>query len=323
MTAFRGSPYTTGKHEMQWSRSLAARRLAAALAILAVVCLADAADAAAQSEPSCLQGTPRRGFFVVTYEGGSVPELESCAYRSDIRALYAWTGARYVPLITAAPDIVNRGFHQLYPNGVPAGTRLIARSDGSEQPDPDPPLAECTAATATARVSASVAQVRAGDRVGTAFYVGNFRWLTAEHVVSGETTVQLTNATLDVTATVIGARDDVDLAVLRAASNARAVTWGASPEYGSDALVLGYGLGHRTPAAGVTRGIVSERFVDDGLHYIRTDAPANPGNSGGPLIDICGNVIGIVQSKIADLTVEGVAFALAAQSIRVLPVPAP
>ena len=308
---------------MQWPPPVAVRKLAAVVAILAVACLASVPDTAAQSEPACLQGTPRPGFYVVTYEGGSVPELESCAYRSGIRALYAWTGDRYVPLITAAPDIVNRGFHDLYPHGVLAGTRLIARSDGTEPPDPDPPLAECTAAAATARVSPSVAQVRAGDRVGTAFYVGNFRWLTAEHVVEDEQTVQLTNATLDVTATVIGARADVDLAVLDGASNARAVTWGGTPEYGSDALVLGYGLGHRTPAAGVTRGIVSERFIEDGLHYIRTDAPANPGNSGGPLIDICGNVIGIMQSKIADLAVEGVGFALGAESIRVLPIPAP
>ena len=169
-------------------------------------------------------------------------------------------------------------------------------------------------------MTASVAAVHAGDRLGTAFYVGNFRWLTAEHVVTGETTVRLRNADLDVTAEVIGARADVDLAVLSAASNARALSWGDPPEYAADALVLGYGLGHRTLAAGVTRGVVSERFTEDGLQYIRTDAPANPGNSGGPLIDICGNVIGIVQSKIADLTVEGVVFALAAESVRVLPV---
>ncbi|MYD66489.1 MAG: trypsin-like peptidase domain-containing protein [Chloroflexi bacterium] len=308
---------------MQPSPSVAARKLVAALAILSVVSLASVADTAAQSPSPCLQGPLSHGFFTVTYEGGSVPELESCAYRSDIRALYAWTGSRYVPLITAAPDIVNRGFHELYPGGVPAGTRLIARRDGVAQPDPDPPLAECTAATATARVSASVAQVHAGDRAGTAFYVGNFRWLTAEHVVSGEDTVQLTNATLDVTAKVIGTNADGDLAVLSADSNARALTWGAPPEYGSDTLVIGYGLGHRTAAAGVTRGVVSERFVEDGLHYIRTDAPANPGNSGGPLIDICGNVIGIVQSKIADLTVEGVAFALAAESVDVRPISGP
>lgn len=308
---------------MQWSSSVGALKLAVAVLILAAAALAHADDAAAESPPPCLRGPLRDGFSVVTYEGGSVPELEVCAYELRVSALYVLADDRYVSLLTAAPAFVNRPFHDLYPGGVPAGTTLIAKRSSSAPPNPHPPLAECSAPAATARVSPSVAAVRAGDRIGTAFYVGNFRWLTAEHVVSGESTVQLTNAELDVTATVIGARADVDLAVLSAASKSHALDWGDPPDYAADALVLGYGLGHRTLAAGVTRGIVSERFVEDGLHYIRTDAAANPGNSGGPLIDICGNVIGIVQSKIADLTVEGVAFALGAESIRVLPVPEP
>lgn len=302
---------------MQWPRSVDVLKLAAALFILGAAALAHADDAAAQSTPSCLRGPIRDGFSAVRYEGGSVPELEVCAYRLRVNALYVLAGDRYVSLLTGAPAFVNRAFHDLYPGGVPAGTTLIAKRSATAPPDPHPPLAECSAPAAVARVSPSVATVRAGDRVGTAFYVGNFRWLTAEHVVSGESTVQLTNAELDVTATVLGARADVDLAVLSAPSKSHALSWGDPPDYAAEALVLGYGLGHRTLAAGVTRGIVSERFIEDGLHYIRTDAAANPGNSGGPLIDICGNVIGIVQSKIADLTVEGVAFALAAESVRV------
>lgn len=298
-------------------------KLVPAAVMAAVALIAPAAGAAAEPESQCLLGPTELGFSVVTYEGGSVVELETCAFRSGVRAVYVLSGDRYVPLITAAPEIVNRAFHELYPDGVPAGASLIASRDGTASPDPDPPLTECSATAATARVTGSVAAVRAGDRLGTAFYVGNFRWLTAEHVITGETTVGLRNAELDVTAEVIGVHADADLAVLSAASNARALSWGEPPEYAADTLVLGYGLGHRTLPAGVTRGIVSERYTEDGLQYIRTDAPANPGNSGGPLIDICGNVIGIVQSKIADLTVEGVTFALAAESIRVLPVDPP
>ncbi|MYE31417.1 MAG: trypsin-like peptidase domain-containing protein [Chloroflexi bacterium] len=302
---------------MHWTPSVGALKVAAAVLILAASALAHANDAAAQSTPSCLQGPIRDGFSAVRYEGGSVPELEVCAYRLRVNALYVLAGDRYVSLLTGAPEFVNRAFHDHYPDGVPAGTTLIAKRGSASPPDPYPPLAECSAPAATARVTPSVAAVRAGDRVGTAFYVGNFRWLTAEHVVSGESTVQLTNAEIDVTAKVVGAHADVDLAVLSAPSKSHALTWGGTPEYASDALVIGYVVRDKTPSLGVTRGIVSERFVEDGVRYIRTDAAANPGNSGGPLIDICGNVIGIVQSKIADLTVEGVAFALAAESIRV------
>ena len=308
---------------MQWSSSVGRLALVSAAIVVVVTLTQPIPHAAAESEPQCLRGPTDLGFSVVSYEGGSVVELETCAFRSGVRAVYARSGERYVALITGAPEIVNRAFHNLYPGGVPAGASLIASRDGTASPDPDPPLAECSATAATARVSGSVAAVHAGDNLGTAFYVGNFRWLTAEHVVTGETTVRLRNADLDVTAEMIGSHADVDLAVLSGPSNARALSWGEPPAYAADALVLGYGLGHRTLAAGVTRGVVSERFTDDGLQYIRTDAPANPGNSGGPLIDICGNVIGIVQSKIADLTVEGVVFALAAESVRVSPVLAP
>ena len=95
-------------------------------------------------------------------------------------------------------------------------------------------------------------------------------------------------------------------------------TWGALPQLGAGALVIGYGAGQRTLTAGMTQGIVSERYTDSGQTYVRTDAPANPGNSGGPLLDQCGKVIGVVQSKVVDEAVEGVAYALAADSVRAL-----
>ena len=154
---------------MQSSRSVSGRKLLAAAFVLAVVALARVTDAAAESAASCLQGPTGGGFSAVTYEGGSVPELETCAYRSSVDALYAWADNRYVSLITAAPEFVNRAFHHLYPDGVPVGTRLIAKQDSASPPDPDPPLSECSAPAATARVSRSVAAVRTADRVGTAF----------------------------------------------------------------------------------------------------------------------------------------------------------
>ena len=303
---------------MQWSPTRAGWKLAAAVLILALATLARPTDVGAQSTAPCLQGPIYNGVSLVSYEGGSVPELEACAHRSLVDVLWVLAEGRWVHLITGAPDFVNREFRALYPGGVPANTAFAARSDGTAPPDPYPPLAECSAQAATSRVTPSVALLRTAERLGTAFYIGNFEWLTAGHVVADQPTVQLTSADMAVTATVIGVLVDADLALLRAPSNVRAVDWGETPMNGADALILGYGLGHRTLAAGVTRGIVSERFTEDELAYIRTDAPANPGNSGGSLVDICGNVIGIVQSKIADVTVEGVAFALRADSIRAL-----
>ncbi|HXK62042.1 MAG TPA: hypothetical protein PLP42_19325, partial [Acidobacteriota bacterium] len=49
---------------------------------------------------------------------------------------------------------------------------------------------------------------------------------------------------------------------------------------------------------------------------IQTDAPANRGNSGGPLINIEGEVIGVLGSKMVGVDVEGVAFALPINYVR-------
>jgi S1-C subfamily serine protease len=81
----------------------------------------------------------------------------------------------------------------------------------------------------------------------------------------------------------------------------------------SDAL----GVGDEVMAVGsprkmyfsVSRGMVSfpNRFLD-GVEYIQTDLPINVGNSGGPLVDDEGNVVGIVSFILRDS--QGISFAL-------------
>ena len=58
----------------------------------------------------------------------------------------------------------------------------------------------------------------------------------------------------------------------------------------------------------VTRGIVSSERKIDGYDYLQTDAALNPGNSGGPLVNRDGDVIGMNTSKHS--AAEGVGFAL-------------
>ena len=176
----------------------------------------------------------------------------------------------------------------------------------------------CTAEAAAARITGSVARIRTFTGVGTAFYIGDSTWLTAAHVVAGETSVRLTNDAIDINATVAKTYLEYDLAVLVGAASVSAIHWGETPRSGAEALVIGYGRGQRTLVAGVTRGIVSERFVENGETFIRTDAPANPGNSGGPLLNICGQVIGIVQEKLVGASIEGVTYALSADSVRAI-----
>ena len=55
------------------------------------------------------------------------------------------------------------------------------------------------------------------------------------------------------------------------------------------------------------------RFVDDNF-YIQTDVTINPGNSGGPLINSKGEIIGIVEFKVANY--EGLGFAIPSNRVN-------
>jgi serine protease Do len=61
----------------------------------------------------------------------------------------------------------------------------------------------------------------------------------------------------------------------------------------------------------ITEGIVSnQRQLLEGSHYIQTDAAVNPGNSGGPVVNTKGNLVGIATSKFAHA--DNVGFAIPA-----------
>lgn len=91
-----------------------------------------------------------------------------------------------------------------------------------------------------------------------------------------------------------------------------------SVSLGDDVVTIG------TPAdvalgQSVSKGILSGRRSFEGVTYLQTDMAVSPGNSGGPLLDKHGAIIGIVQSKVVMDGVEGIGFALPiARAIEVL-----
>ena len=114
--------------------------------------------------------------------------------------------------------------------------------------------------------------------------------------------------------TVVGFDEATDLAVLRLnASNLIGIPWGDSHklEVGDWVLAVGnpYGL-DRT----VTSGIVSakqRRGMSGPVYqeFLQTDAAVNPGNSGGPLVDIEGKLVGITTA-IVGRAYQGISFAI-------------
>jgi putative serine protease PepD len=124
--------------------------------------------------------------------------------------------------------------------------------------------------------------------------------ITNQHVVAsgGQITVRLSDGrTLQTT--LVGEDSTADIALLRATgvSGLTAATLGASSNVAVGETVLAFGspLGLQGT---VTEGIVSavNRTVDSGSSqtYVQTDAPINSGNSGGALVNVAGQVIGII-----------------------------
>ncbi len=81
-------------------------------------------------------------------------------------------------------------------------------------------------------------------------------------------------------------------------------------------VVLGYPL--ETDKVTVTSGLVSAIEFDSGrnITWVQTDSAINPGNSGGAMLDLRGKVIGVVSAKLIGVAVEGVGFAISANTVN-------
>ncbi len=112
----------------------------------------------------------------------------------------------------------------------------------------------------------------------------------------------------------VGTDPSRDIAVLAAQVNLPAITWGDASATLAGATVgaVGYPV-LATNVASVARGVLSRTLDWDGVDLVQTDAALNPGNSGGPLFDECGLVLGVVSFKIRQT--EGFSFAIAEHEV--------
>ena len=153
--------------------------------------------------------------------------------------------------------------------------------------------------------------------VGSGFIISDDGYiLTNAHVVAGTDTVRVKLTTKrEYPAKVIGADPYTDVALLKiSATGLRAVSAGnpAEMEPGEWVAAIGAPFGFENS---VTVGVVSAkgRLLPNGSYvpFIQTDVAVNPGNSGGPLFNTAGRVIGI-NSQIYSQTggFMGIAFAI-------------
>lgn len=172
------------------------------------------------------------------------------------------------------------------------------------------PQPATAAEAAAAKILPSVVQVRAGSGSGSGFVLDDQgHVMTNHHVIEGSSRVRLVLADGSaVSAEVVGSDAARDIAVLRAddAGSLPAVAIGRSSELtiGESVLAVGSPLGL---TGTVTGGLVSAvdreaRLGSSGSQrVVQTDAPINPGSSGGPLVTLDGEVVG-VNTAIATLS---------------------
>ncbi|MYA02364.1 MAG: trypsin-like peptidase domain-containing protein [Chloroflexi bacterium] len=146
------------------------------------------------------------------------------------------------------------------------------------------------------RMLAATWKVATTTKLGTAFHIGGGRFLTAHHVIDGVPPfVMLTNGERGMTAAVLASDPDVDMALLQVYDRSTVddlpvvhLRVATKSDLGRPVFLVGYpGAGPLTVSLG---GIVSRVWEDE----ILTTSASRGGNSGGPMFDACGDVLGVL-----------------------------
>ena len=148
--------------------------------------------------------------------------------------------------------------------------------------------------------------------------------ITNHHVITGALVISvLTNDNQEFEAALVGSDEMSDLAVLKIdARGLQAAEFGDSSKLrvGDSVVAIGDPLGVQLRGT-MTNGIISainRDMVYNGhsMTLLQTNAAINEGNSGGPLINMYGQVIGITNMKALSTGVEGIGFAIPTAVIR-------
>lgn len=147
--------------------------------------------------------------------------------------------------------------------------------------------------------------------------------VTNHHVIDGANTikVRLSNGQT-YTAALTGTDERTDLAVLKINASgltAAKLTDSSTVRVGDFVIAIGNPLGEL--GGTVTEGIISakdRKVTIDGeaMTLLQTSAAVNPGNSGGGLFNLNGELVGVVNAKSSGDDIEGLAFAIPANTVK-------
>ena len=208
-------------------------------------------------------------------------------------------------LSTAAPAAV---VNSTAP-AAPAPARAPASTSTSAPSLPAVPGRQLTSAQIAAQSEKSIALIAGSNSSGTGFLVRPGLLMTNAHVIDGEpianVKVRFPSAVGDqqgpFPATLVYQDSLRDLALLKVDSTLPPLR--IAPTYtfvkGDDILVIGNpGIGSKVVLENaVSRGVMSTKLTVKGLAFYQLGIAVNPGNSGGPVFDSTGAVIGVVTRK--------------------------
>lgn len=167
-----------------------------------------------------------------------------------------------------------------------------------------------------------------GSASGSGFFISEDGYvLTNYHVVEGarKIVVTLSNGK-NYEARLVGYEEENDIAVLKIDSEDvfKPVILGDSDKMivGEDVVAIGNPLGELTFS--ITKGIVSainrqiqvDRF--NTINMFQVDCAVNQGNSGGPIFNMYGEVVGVVSAKYASETIEGLGFCIPINDVQTI-----
>lgn len=163
----------------------------------------------------------------------------------------------------------------------------------------------------------AVYKINTASGSGSGFYLKSQSvFVTNYHVIEGNKHVSIENQSQDrFLANVVYINPDADLAFLRTETYTpnTHIPFETVEEVRSrdQVFVLGFPFG--MPFT-ITEGIVSnEKQLLDGRNYIQTDAAVNPGNSGGPVLNANGVLVGVTTAKFTEA--DNVGFAIPAKVV--------
>jgi S1-C subfamily serine protease len=182
----------------------------------------------------------------------------------------------------------------------------LAKCVGYELALESPPPNQPQQATATPTSTGEEAKLSSGTGI---ILTVDGEILTNNHVIEGCGQLGVTRADdISGTATVIASDATNDLALLRSSlkvdtSDVARLRVQPPLPAGSSVAVYGFPLAGTLSSSGniVSGNVTALAGISDDVRFFQISAPVQPGNSGGPLLDDAGNVVGVVNSKLNEL----------------------